>query len=517
MNAIHIYLKLESPVLLDAIGSGEENSSCTLSYIPGATLRGALISRYQSGHPGDLLQDQKAIRLFFSGLVQYLNGYPSPDGCARALPTPRSWRTVKGVSLAELPLCGDLAMGADVKQLDTPVSQRFCLLDGRQAVVFSPEQTIAVHIASEGRGVVRKSASTVFQYQALAAGQTFSSVILAETANDMLEIRKFINEGDLLRIGRSRYAEYGQVRILKLADQVDWREVEGSQLKDTLTLTLLSDTILQDANGQPTLDMDGEISRRLGNIPVHNRAAFLETVLVSGFNRKWRLPLPQTPAIAMGSVFVYDPAQVEPARLANIAAEGLGIRRIDGFGRAVVNWPAAKQLDLCALPKTQPKPDPQLVKLCSSSQRLALTMANRLLIQKLDERLLEKTQHMQIDGRLSNHQLARMRTLVRHCLIEQNPDPKVIQIFIKNLRETARQQLERARFQPGNIPFNYWLQDRVTQLDGLAQISFSEQDLPVIAGQKAVSDNLLQKVYTLRLIEAVVHWKMIHNRQGGEE
>ena len=60
--------------------------------------------------------------------------------------------------------------------------------------------------------------------------------------------------------------------------------------------------------------------------------------MVGGFNRKWGLPLPQTPALKRGSVLKLEITnEVSEKTLWKLIDNGLGERRNEGFGRIGIN------------------------------------------------------------------------------------------------------------------------------------------------------------------------------------
>jgi len=78
-----------------------------------------------------------------------------------------------------------------------------------------------------------------------------------------------------------------------------------------------------------------ELERRLqGKARVEQ--CFWRFQTVGGFNRKWRLPLPQALAVAPGAVLVLKAEEEIPlALLQEVMHQGLGLRRNEGFGRVV--------------------------------------------------------------------------------------------------------------------------------------------------------------------------------------
>ena len=65
--------------------------------------------------------------------------------------------------------------------------------------------------------------------------------------------------------------------------------------------------------------------------------AFQSMKIIGGFNRKWGLPLVQTPALRAGSVFVYKPGDIDKETIKKYLDKGIGERRVEGFGRIAVN------------------------------------------------------------------------------------------------------------------------------------------------------------------------------------
>jgi CRISPR-associated protein Csx10 len=522
MKAYQVHLKLESPLLLAGVANGDENSGRSLHYIPGASLRGALIARYGAGSHRDLLADPLASALFFSGKVRYLNAYPELNG-SRALPAPASWRRAKEDQEEAGLVITDFALGQDPEK-ETRLKKPFVALTEPGVPEFSacnPETELHLHIGGEGRGTVRQGQNTVFQYEVLSAGQSFIAIILASDEVDLQRVLDLIPPGSELPLGRSRSAEYGLVSIQKIRTcEPTWQEAPAFRPSgQPQVLTLLSDAVLRDAHGQPTLDFDLALSQALGK-PVKHQQAFIKPALVGGFNRKWGLPLPQSPAVGMGSVFVYQAGTLPEQALQHLLENGLGELTLDGFGRLALGWPGFESLKW-PKPLTEPLPKdapPKLPALCSSSQQLAHRMAHKLLLRKLDTKLLQISTGLPLKGSLPNHQLSRLRSVVRRAL--DLPDKRLQPVldFLneKNLKPTALKQFRSVRLQDKRL--YYWVEDLASEKDdvfGKGYLDFKTEDLPQVAGVCAEITPLLRQEVTLRLIEAVVNFNM-KNNPGGE-
>ena len=153
MNALLIHLKLDSPLLMTGVNSGDENSGRTQSYIPGGAIRGMLIERYlREQQVTDLPVDSKASELFFSDAIRFLNAYPAVNG-VRSLPVPVSWRKEKGEKEETNSDIVDLALGEN-RDKKTNLTHQFYLQTDDGIAVFSPEKVLNLHIGGEERGRV---------------------------------------------------------------------------------------------------------------------------------------------------------------------------------------------------------------------------------------------------------------------------------------------------------------------------------------------------------------------------
>lgn len=510
MNTLSITLKLEAPLLLTGVGNGEENSSRSLAYIPGSTLRGALVSRYIKSH--DQNTPTNFERLFFSGDVRYLNAYPVDQNGKRMSPIPASWRVKKGAEHTEIAAVADWALKPDPEQ--PKVISKLYLGNGESgAYGFSPSEELAIHIASQGRGVVQRGQSTVFQYQSLSREQRFKATIVADQADDLELLKEYLQPDTSLYLGRSRSAGYGKVVIEDVTtDEID--ESIGAT-SSACTITLLSDTILRDENGQPTHDLDGYLSRRFGK-SIKHISAFVRSTETGGFNRKWKLPLPQMPAIGMGSVFVYPTDALTSDEITDLIELGIGERRIDGFGEVAVTQSAKVPPDLKQYKPQEAQGKPLL---SDSSKKLAKTMAERILRQKLELNLITISGKYSLVGHITNHQLGRLRVVLRQAIDSDEKKLDSITNFFKNLKQTASDQWRAARLREGTsenrIRLQLWIEERIAKRNGLELLKAPDDaDLPVIAGEKASIDDKLKREYTLRLIEAVIDHVMKFNKEA---
>lgn len=361
MRTLLLTIELLQPLLATGL-DGEPNSAATQPYIPGSLLRGAAIARClaAAGKPDldDLAEPERALtwNRFFTDRIRFLNGYPAVTQTSRALPVPLHWKRKKHsnstqVHEAETEFKLGHALATLPRDYFTP---RFGH-GGKAIDLLAVEEHMRVHMAANadygyavGAGVSSGNPGAIFRYIALAAGQFFLAPVLLCAASedeqkDDEEWLKKLLAGNL-RLGRARTA-YGEVRISAVV--VDgWSEVpeEAAPIPgsfDSFRITLLSDALIRNQQGQYLACLDpaelaASLGQNSGDLMIGPVAA--ATTIAGGFNRKWNLPLPQTPAIAAGSSFdVLSENPVTATQLQGLIDRGLGERRNEGFGRVAVN------------------------------------------------------------------------------------------------------------------------------------------------------------------------------------
>lgn len=206
-------------------------------------------------------------------------------------------------------------------------SRRSQQVDNEDVVLYPEKRRINIHNKRDrkrGRGI--EGSGAVFRYDALDAGQTFQGVILCDNADDVTTIKPLLQPKDIW-LGGSQSAGYGHTQIIPIEDAENsdtWYEIgsdpEYREDRELLRLTLLSDLILRDRWGQyvamPSMQLitdEGErevdpltqLLEQSLEVKLEPQSSFISSLVVGGFNRKWGLPLPQVPALAAGSVFVF--------------------------------------------------------------------------------------------------------------------------------------------------------------------------------------------------------------------
>jgi CRISPR-associated protein Csx10 len=533
MIAITYELCALQPLLLTRL-EGDPNSSVSYPYVPGSAIRGALASRYiarrrreRDGRTYDPMKDTDVRRLFFDGAARYLNAYPLDRDGWRCLPAPLSWFYEKQKGLKPGTTLHDFsAAAADPAGLLQPknVGARFWrrfaeTASSRQkdwedeeeefAVVKKEAERIAatpyveftepvweinVHTFRERRkGRADEDEGAVFRYQALAPEHSFGGVILAETEADAGVIAGLLQEGDLW-LGGSRSAGYGRARAGGVRQNRAWNE-GGAQAKDVapdgrLVITLLSDAILR--RDCPHGGCADRLFPELLPPPLAGAVVLEESykhvVPVGGFNRKWGLPLDQAQAIAAGSVFVYRAkAPIAASELEALEREGIGERRVEGFGRVAANGHPDASLVVREAPTTWRLR--QEVTLSEAEESLAEEMVQRLLRRELDRRLAGSiaSERAALGGSpVTKTQLARLRTLALNALPKRDVPRLLAFLLDANLNKPAREQLRGARIDGTRLLD--WLAQRLLNALPAAELKRLQALLRCLEQERPVED-----------------------------
>lgn len=519
MKVLRYLIHLHQSLLVAGRG-GDPNTVQSLSYIPGTTLRGALIGRYCRDRPLDIT-DATTRRLFFDGPGRFLNAYPVDHLNRRSLPTPLSWRRPKGETNPIHDFAVDEPAGTDWQAVGLP----FFTADQEDQGFYglTPERWMNLHTRRDrlaGRALA--DAGDIYNYEALSPEQTFAASVLCDTEEVAAAIRPLL-EGNY-RLGRAM-STYGSVvlEFVDARDAADWREQpSGETIADDpeidcdgnrLSVTLLSDTLLRDDWGRPRVDariLAQTLVRRLGlDAEPEPEASFLGVDRRVGFNRTWGLPLPQEGLLTMGSVFVFRlKGKVPPASaLTGLEWGGIGFLRAEGFGRLLCNWHQESKWTFKQAPP--PGSVPASVIDSPAGKILADRMTRRLRENRLDDamtrRVLDPASGLVMKNPPPVSQLSRLRGCVQNELLKSTPNLNCLDGFLSELRAPARRHLQRARI--AGKPLENWLKEIAAVRDEtgcLKCLGIEASGWPRIGNTEVQMDAVARQRALLRLVDSVL-------------
>lgn len=343
-------ISLNSPAIVTTQG-GDPNSSSTLSYISGAVMRGA-VAKVLGDPAGNSVRQREFHDLILGGSVHYLNAYPIVDNM-RTLPTPVSLRLRKDEPENTRKIIDLSACDSDRWPMDDliSISEEFLSLGAAQPKLFNPKISARIHHQRDrAKGHAGKDRGAIFTFESLDAGQLFAGLILLRCKQkaELDHIESRIKEllGSPILLGRSRRAGYGGMAVISWGKSQNHeteaggrdglrplnRDIEqGEQFRFLLTSQCI---VRNPVTGQ----IDPAALEKMIVDRISNRVETIRKIwtfaAVSGFNRKWRLELPQTLAVSAGSIFVLKANQaISQSELHMIEHEALGERKEEGYGR----------------------------------------------------------------------------------------------------------------------------------------------------------------------------------------
>jgi CRISPR-associated protein Csx10 len=509
-SVIRYRIKLLQPVLATAL-EGDPNSGQSFPYLPGSVLRGAWIGHALRGK-GAAFDAPIAAETahFFSPSTRFLNGYLLHMG-RRMLPVPRSWQQVKGDDNSRI---YDALLGGHVQKGEVSRGMSgFVMINGDSVSVANPGYQINVHIQRDRNGTPRAGdrGGQVYRYEPLDAGQEFEAFILCDDDTTAFDLIAMIKSVKFLHIGGARSAGYGSVAIEYCDDtsQVNsWQEPGGElRLDDTApcSFVFLSDAILRDANGQHCPDLDTlqtALTHAMPNVSVTIEDAYLSSTFIGGFNRKWGLPLPQTPALAMGSVVrVIIAGKPEAARkaLEQLAWYGMGERRNEGFGRIAVNWLRHAEYQRSSSEGSEQAAKGNVDQEWATLPASLKPTVKRLISATLERKIIEQMQSGCYSGRgISTSQLNNLRNVLAAAMRGSSFQP--LHDHLNKMRDTARHQIQRAQVNEHSL--DDWLRGLGEKLGNDLWTAFLET--PPFNRFKSDHLDSYKALYLLKLADAVL-------------
>ena len=323
-------------------------------YIPGSTLRGAIIAQLiQQG-----IFTQETGPSIVKGIECY-NAYLYRNG-KLFVPTPQNlrvdkheWRRKKRLSVQPsledpvISLSDLLHDGKDRNALE----YRYLSVEGDNLVGAKVPRFYTLHHSTSNKPSEREK-ENLFNYQAIASDQTFRSILAFDQEQLAMLAPIFERQPFLAYLGGAKGSGYGLCEMKAVGEpQPDYREAKkrlGFRIPSRqaagkeLTLTCLSDCIFRDEYGRPVNELPERILQQGCGIAGTLTHSLVVTGISEGFNTKWGTRYPKETTLKAGSVLRYELEQElseeEWERVCwNFEHRLFGMRTQDGYGWIGVN------------------------------------------------------------------------------------------------------------------------------------------------------------------------------------
>lgn len=405
MTAVRtLRLELRSPVVVTA-DSATVGGHRTLTRIPGAQLLGAVAGALHLDPNAELPSD--AYQILCSGNVRFGDAWPEHQQVP-AFAAPLCLHFEKG----ETPGPGTRLF--NLGRVERPENTQLVQLREHtmtpNAEVVAPARSHTLRTAIEERGRAREG--LLFGVEALDAGQTFLARVEGEDERLLDTVVRLLCT-DPIRIGRSRSAEFGEVRVTHVTD---WDATPSESSEGEVVLWLCADLALRDLDtGMPRLQPRPADFGLPNDWEVDPGRTFIRVRRYSPFNGARLRPDLERQVIEAGSVVTFHgSSELDLERVRRTVAGGIGDYRVNGLGRMLVNPPLLRG-DYVTLPRPTVEdhseaPEP--------AGPLFLWLRQR---QDHQRRALEREEQAQQivgtlrDSRISNAQWGEVRRLARHA------------------------------------------------------------------------------------------------------
>ena len=485
-------LKLKTPVVISGTG-GDLNTIVTQQDIPGSTVLGAAAWKYLS-LPNHTPRHDKFRHAFLDGGLRFLTAYPEASDPAdghsepqRTIPVPHSIRKFKEANSPNSEYLVDLIdFEAPLSEKEKKASKK--RLDRRYGLI-SPGNLKSQSVKTERNyhharasadrriGRALENDGTLFQYEAIKAGQSFQGVVLG-SETDLKNLQIWLPTGDLIRIGKSRSAQYGEAEFtwidnvpkvlsrfsewdgfIELEEEEVEEDLEEEDQDNYLVVTTLSPLLSINDNGHPDVQFP---KRELAEILQLNLCdlkmlnSYTRSEVTGGYYAHLRLPRQQWPAIAAGSVFVFCLKKTLSEKdILKLERHGLGIRKNEGYGRIAINqqgWLALKY-------KMEKQLGEPRVKRPDESQ--IPDVVHDLLREVAHRHCLAEMQQLAIAAARHTENIPNNTLLGKLRLLLNQPTSDAVKA-LNALRKPAEEKLKRCRIDTSISGQTSWLTDTAT-------------------------------------------------------
>ena len=378
----------EQMVILTA--DGDPNTVMTRQEIPGNNVLGAAAWKYLRQTDKAPEEDETFRHAFLDGGLRFLTAYPEAiDTQQRMIPIPHSIREFKKSKAAIVDFLKQPPSNL-VNQPTKRLSRHHGRIDRKGLETQAVKTKHNYHHAraandrsiGRARGNEAEDGSAFFGYVAIQADQTFQGAVLGAMC-DLAKLQKWLPTGSLIRVGRSRSAQYGETEfkwignIKKLDKHAEWSgflsQNPPPDLGRRLIITTLSPMLTVNDCGHPDLCFPKqELASVMGwnAVELTLSSSYTRTGVIGGYNSHLCLPKQQLPVIDAGSVFEFKLPQSlnenDQKKLLKLEQNGLGLRKNEGYGRVAVNrqgdinFTREIQLDAPEQQKRRDAPDGQI-------------------------------------------------------------------------------------------------------------------------------------------------------------
>ncbi len=335
MAFITFVIENKEPLKIGSNGNKSSQKEPTKEYIPGNTLRGAILNKIfrKTGEVTEKLLSQ----------VHFYNAYLLKDEKI-FLPTPlhlrankHEWRNKKASGTEEVNINNLLETSDKGKN---NLENRFIAINENNIEGIKVQKTYRLHHSLK-KNIDEKDRDNLFRYEAVDVGYQFKGIIHVADEESRQLVLDVLGEGELV-LGGSKTTGYGKCIIEKSKIEIkEFSPFKAERLEDSkkLIFTCLSDGLFRNCYGLPTNTLDPSyLKNYFGEVELDR--VFIDTSITEGYNVKWGTRLPKETTVKAGSVWVYkmkNPPTNLMEKILEFESKLHGERQNEGYGWIAVN------------------------------------------------------------------------------------------------------------------------------------------------------------------------------------
>lgn len=350
----------QEPLSVVDMDSSKSDEAAILSYIPGSTIRGAVLNRFFTEITEE---EQKAIEsCFYDGTISFLNIYPVVENSKNdkqileTIPVPKGFyedRQAEG-DIVHIFTEKEEEESKKNKKADSEEENKFrgkkrakvgkfAMISETKLLYTTPEKGEIFKIRLARNDFVNeKKKQSLFRGDYLEKGQVFKGyVAIAEgAAIEAVQMVKTLLTVPGIRLGSNKSSGYGLIQVKdfkKLEKRIPYESLSRfADSVELLDMVCLSNLCMTNEFGEPCGLNTKELAEKLGCETVEIKKASSSVIHIHGFNRALGGHQAEYPVYEAGSVFRLKciPA-VSKEKIQAVEDEGLGILQTEGLGRVI--------------------------------------------------------------------------------------------------------------------------------------------------------------------------------------
>jgi CRISPR-associated protein Csx10 len=475
MHQLKYRIKNLAPLVISA-RYGDNNMVSTEKYIPGTSVLGLLAARFfkkEKVASETACQNDSFRRFFLDGQLKFGNAFilsKDKDGDEYPhYPTPFSIQKEKrGEGIYDLLLLEE----DEEPDKATKSVGKFCDLEDEDIRFKDVNTDLNFHHARDSKTGAPED-GVIFNYESVASGQEFEGAISGSTDDLNLLLKIYGTKSWMGYIGRSKNAQYGKIRFEIKDDTPHTVSYTGCN-STKIALTLLSDTIIYNANGFSCTDKD-VMAQYLG---VTVKKAFFRKGDTENFVGVWRLKKPSENCFLAGSSFLLEITDADRQTLEAFQKTGIGERTHEGFGQCIFNWQKEEEL------QEQPWEAPTLPKPATPIPTATRTILEMLVKKAIHKQIkldaMEDLSTFETEAKKhksvplpSNSLIGRLGSMIASMNCQRFTETLMNDKKGKKLRKTAIKQLDRCRNKNVTL-LNFLIKKTVPIKEVLKQTTLSD-------------------------------------------